>query len=61
MEIASAIKLTLKDANVTVLSNQIPLARVLGPKVGSVLQKLSEKNGVKVHSEVQVKEIKGTP
>jgi len=42
MEIASAIKLSIKDANITILETQtVPLQHVLGPKVGKVLQNLS--------------------
>ena len=42
MEIASSIRLGLKDLNVTVLEGQsTPLKHVLGDKVGKVLQNLS--------------------
>ena len=42
MEIASAVKTTLKDLNITVLEGQsTPLKHVLGDKVGKVLQRLS--------------------
>jgi pyruvate/2-oxoglutarate dehydrogenase complex dihydrolipoamide dehydrogenase (E3) component len=58
MEIASAVKLQFKDANVTVVEGQkAPLAHVLGTEIGTVLQNLSEKNGVKVITNAKVKNI----
>lgn len=58
METASAIKLAFKDANVTVLEGQnAPLTHVLGEKVGTVLQKLSEKNGVKIITNAKISSI----
>lgn len=60
MEIASSIRLGLKDLNVTVLEGQsTPLEHVLGMKVGGVLQKLSEKNGVRIVTSAKVKKIEG--
>lgn len=60
MEIASSIRLGLKDLNVTVLEGQsTPLKQVLGDKVGGVLQKLSEKNGVNIVTNASVKQING--
>ena len=60
MEIASAVRLTLKDLNVTVIEGQsTPLKHVLGDKIGKVLQKLSEKNGVKVITNARVKRVEG--
>ena len=42
IEIASVVRTTLKDLNVTVLEGQsTPLKHVLGDKVGNVLQSLS--------------------
>lgn len=42
MEIASSVRASLKDLNVTVLEGQsTPLKHVLGDKIGKVLQKLS--------------------
>ena len=42
MEIASAVKLQFKDANVTVVEGQkAPLSHVLGAEIGTVLQNLS--------------------
>lgn len=58
METASAIKLAFKDANVTVLEGQnAPLTHVLGEKVGTVLQRLSEKNGVKIITNAKISSI----
>lgn len=58
MEIASAVKLTHKDANVTVLEgNSTPLQQVLGTEIGGVLQKLSEKNGVKIITNARIKNV----
>ena len=34
-----------------------PLKNVLGEKVGKVLQTLSEKNGIKIHTSALIKEI----
>lgn len=60
MEIASSIRLGLKDLNVTVLEGQsTPLKHILGDKVGGVLQKLSEKNGVNIVTNASVKQING--
>ena len=61
MEIASSIRLGLKDLNVTVLEGQsTPLRHVLGDKVGKVLQNLSEKNGVKIVTNAKITEIQGS-
>jgi len=61
METASAIKMTLKDVNVTVIEGQkVPLQHVLGDKVATVLQKLSEKNGVNFITSAKVNGIEGT-
>ena len=58
METPSAIKLAFKDANVTVLEGQnAPLTHVLGEKVGTVLQRLSEKNGVKIITNAKISSI----
>jgi NADPH-dependent 2,4-dienoyl-CoA reductase/sulfur reductase-like enzyme len=58
MEMASAVKLAHKDANVTVLeANSVPLQQVLGAEVGTVLQRLSEKNGVKIITNARIKNV----
>ena len=58
MEIASAVKLQFKDANVTVVEGQkAPLSHVLGAEIGTVLQNLSEKNGVKVITNAKVRNV----
>lgn len=58
MEVASSIKLAYKDYNVTVIEGQkTPLYHVLGERVGGVLQKLAEKNGVKVLTGASIKEL----
>lgn len=59
MELASAIKMALKDqVNITILeATDAPLKNVLGEKVGRVLQTLSEKNGIKIHTSALIKEI----
>ena len=58
MEIASSIRAGLKDLNVTVLEGQsTPLQHVLGDKVGKVLQKLSEKNGVNIVTNAKIQGI----
>lgn len=58
MEIASAIKMSNKDINVTILESQkVPLQHVLGEKVASVLQKLSEKNGVNIITGAKINNI----
>lgn len=56
MEMASAIKLALKDqVNITVLEvADTPLKNILGEKVGKVLQTLSEKNGIKVQTSARI-------
>ena len=61
MEVASAVKMALKDAvDVTVLEGQnVPLQHVLGEKVGTVLKDLAQKNGVKVVAGAKVKGIQG--
>ncbi len=60
MEIASSIRLGMKDLNVTIVEGQsTPLKHILGDKVGTVLQKLSEKSGVKVITNAKVKGIEG--
>lgn len=60
MEIASSIRLGLKDLNVTILEGQsTPFKHILGDKVGGVLQKLSEKNGVNIVTNASVKQING--
>lgn len=61
MELASAIKLAHKDANVTVLEgNSAPLLPVLGSELGKVLQRLSEKNGVKVVTNARIQNVEAT-
>ena len=61
MEIASSIRLGLKDLNVTVLEGQsTPLKHVLGGDVGGVIQKLSEKNGVNLITNAKIGEINGS-
>ena len=59
MELASALKMALKDqVNITILeATDTPLKHVLGDKVGKVLQKLSEKNGITIQTSSQIKEI----
>lgn len=60
MEIASSIRAGMKDLNVTIVEGQsTPLKHILGDEVGKVLQKLSEKSGVKVITNANVKGIKG--
>lgn len=60
MEIASSIRLGMKDLNVTIVEGQsTPLKHILGDKVGGVLQKLSEKSGVNVITNAKVKGIEG--
>lgn len=51
--------MTLKDqVNITILeSADTPLKNVLGDKVGRVLQTLSEKNGIKIHTTAKIQEI----
>lgn len=51
--------MTLKDqVNITILeSADTPLKNVLGDKVGKVLQTLSEKNGIKIHTNSKIQEI----
>jgi NADPH-dependent 2,4-dienoyl-CoA reductase/sulfur reductase-like enzyme len=60
MELASAVKLGYKEANVTVIESQaVPLTHVLGDRVGKVLQNLSEKNGVKIITNAKILRING--
>lgn len=60
MEVASAIKLTLKEnINVTVVDSAgSPLERVVGKDIGEVLRKLAEKHGVKVITSASIGSIK---
>ncbi len=60
MEVASAIKLTLKDqVNVTVVDQaSVPLERVVGKDVGAVLRKLAEKHGVKLETSASIDSVK---
>lgn len=47
-----------KEINVTILESQkVPLQHVLGDKVASVLQKLSEKNGVKIITNAKINNV----
>ncbi len=47
-----------KEINVTILESQkVPLQHVLGEKVASVLQKLSEKNGVKIITNAKINNV----
>lgn len=60
MEIASSIRAGMKDLNVTIVEGQsTPLKHILGDTVGNVLQKLSEKSGVKVITNAKVRGIEG--
>jgi 3-phenylpropionate/trans-cinnamate dioxygenase ferredoxin reductase subunit len=60
MEIASAIKMQFKGANVTVVEGQsAPMTQALGEKIGTVMQRLSEKNGVKVITNAKIRNIEG--
>lgn len=60
MEVASAIKLTLKEKiNVTVVDQaSVPLELAVGKEVGGILQKLAEKNGVNVITSASIDNIK---
>lgn len=60
MEVASAIKLTLKDqVNVTVIDqSSTPLENVVGKDVGGVLAKLAAKNGVNLITSASINSIK---
>lgn len=61
MELASSIKLAHKDANITILeANNTPLEGPIGTQLGKVLQKLSEKNGVKVVTNARIKNVEAT-
>ena len=57
MEVASSIKLTLKDAvNVRVITlDSVPLQHVFGKEVGNVFMNLAAKNGVDVITDANVK------
>ena len=60
MEVASSIKLALKDAvNIRVITlDSVPLQHVFGKEVGSVFLNLAAKNGVQIITNANVKEIK---
>lgn len=62
MEAAVATKSHFKDkVNVIVLdANSTPFERVLGPKIGSTLQKFSEKRGLKFALKTGIKSFEGT-
>lgn len=62
IECASAIKGELKDnINITIVDPaNTPYERVLGPQVGTAIQKLSEKNGVQFRLKSGVQAIEGT-
>lgn len=57
MEVASSIKLALKDAvNVRVITlDSAPMEHVFGKDVGNVLKDLANKNGVDVITNANVK------
>jgi hypothetical protein len=59
MELASTIKLYLKDKiNVNVIDQvSVPLELTVGKDVGKVLQKLAEKNGIKFKTSSSITKI----
>jgi len=52
--------MALKDKKVTIITDQkTPMQNIFGDKIGSVLQKLSEKNGISIITNAKVNSIEG--
>lgn len=61
-ECASALKMKYKDAQEVhlVSSSEVPLDRQFGPQIGKMFIKEHEENGVKLHINKRIVEIKGS-